>query len=120
MKKKTVVLGASTNPERYAFKAIEKLTAHQHPVIAVGLKEGQVGTVVIQKGFPLEKDVDTVTLYLSAANQKTYYDYILRLKPKRILFNPGTENPELRALAMNNGIATEEACTLVLLSMNSY
>jgi predicted CoA-binding protein len=118
--KKTVVLGASTNPERYSCKAITKLVAHEHPVIAIGLKAGQVAGVTIQTGFPVVPDVDTVTLYLSAANQKGYYDYILNLHPKRILFNPGTENPELIELAKKNNIKVEEACTLVLLSIDAY
>lgn len=65
-------------------------------------------------------DIDTVTLYLNPANQVPYYDYIISLKPKRIIFNPGTENDELESLANKNGIQTMEACTLVLLSTSQY
>jgi predicted CoA-binding protein len=118
--KKTMVIGASTNPERYAYKAIKKLVENNHPVVAIGLKEGQVDLVEIQKGFPDVKDLDTVTLYLSSLNQKPYYDYILRQHPKRIIFNPGAENSELKALATKNGIETVEGCTLVMLSIKNY
>ncbi|MDB5249095.1 MAG: CoA-binding protein [Segetibacter sp.] len=119
-KKKTLVLGASTNPSRFSYSAINRLTAHQHPVVAVGLKEGKVGNVNIVTGQPKEEDIDTVTLYLNPTNQKPYYDYILTLKPKRIIFNPGTENDELEELARKNGINPVEACTLVMLSIGQY
>lgn len=118
--KKTLVLGASANPSRYSNIAINKLTAYNHPVIAVGLKEGKVGDINIVKGQPKEEDVDTITLYLNSNNQKQYYDYILSLHPRRIIFNPGAENSELEELANKNGINTMEACTLVLLSIGQY
>lgn len=118
--KKTIVLGASTNPSRYSFLAVNKLLAYRHEVVAVGNKKGTVGTVEIDNGMPETKDVDTVTLYLNPTNQKPYYDYILALKPKRIIFNPGTENDELVELAENAGIKTIEACTLVMLSTGQY
>jgi predicted CoA-binding protein len=118
--KKTVVLGASANPARYSFLAINSLRKHQHPVVAIGRKQGKVLDVDIStEKKPLET-IDTVTLYLNPANQKEYYDYILSLRPKRIIFNPGTENPELYDLAKNNGIQPMEACTLVLLSTGQY
>lgn len=120
MKKKTVVLGASSNPSRYSFLAIDRLAAHNHPTIAIGKKEGIVGKVAITTEHINESEVDTVTLYLNPANQKPYYDYILSLKPKRIIFNPGTENDELVDLARQNGIKTMEACTLVMLSTGQY
>lgn len=119
-KKKTLVLGASLNPSRYSHFAIHRLSGHNHPVVAVGLREGKVGNVDIVKGQPKENDIDTVTLYLNPANQKPYYDYIMSLHPKRIIFNPGTENYELEELANKNGIKTMEACTLVLLSTGQY
>jgi len=119
-KKKTVVLGASDNPSRYSYLAVERLTSHQHPVVAIGRKEGSIGNVAIIKEHPAEKEVDTVTLYLNAENQKAYYDYILSLHPKRIIFNPGAENEELEDLAKENGIQPMEACTLVLLSTGQY
>lgn len=118
--KKTMVLGASTNPSRYSYLAINKLVAHHHPVVAVGLKEGVINNVQIVKDKPQEKDVDTVTLYLNPKNQIPYYDYIISLKPKRIIFNPGTENDELANLAVENNIKPLEACTLVLLSTGQY
>ena len=118
--KKTVVLGASANPSRYSYLAINRLVAHNHPTLAIGLKEGKVGDVNIITEHPEEKDVDTITLYLNPLNQKPYYDYILSLHPKRIIFNPGTENDELIELARQQGIKTMEACTLVLLSTGQY
>lgn len=118
--KKTVVLGASENKERYSNMAIHRLRQHNHPVIAIGNRQGQVEDVTITTEHPDATDVDTVTLYLNANNQKAYYDYILSLKPKRIIFNPGAENGELEALAEKNGIQTMEACTLVLLGTGQF
>lgn len=120
MSKKTLVLGASQNPSRYSFICINRLLAYRHPVVAVGRREGQVSDVNIQTGQPHEKDVDTVTLYLNPTNQIPYYDYILNLRPKRIIFNPGTENEELYEMARNKGIEPVEACTLVMLSTGQY
>jgi predicted CoA-binding protein len=118
--KKTVVLGASGNPERYSNLAINRLRNHGHPVVAIGRKNGQVMDVSLQTEKTPEQNIDTVTLYLNPANQKEYYDYIVSLKPKRIIFNPGTENPELYSIAKEHGIQTMEACTLVLLSTGQY
>ncbi len=120
MQKKTVVLGASQNEDRYSNMAVKKLTAHNHPVIAIGNKEGHINDIEIVKNNPIVKDVDTVTLYLNPQNQKPYYDYILSLNPKRIIFNPGTENEELEKMATEKGIKSMDACTLVLLSTNQY
>ena len=118
--KKTVVLGASSNPLRYAYTAVQQLERNGHSVAAVGNKEGHIGEVAIQTGTPVIKEVDTITLYLNPQRQKDYYDYIFSLSPKRIIFNPGTENPELVQLAHQKGIETEIACTLVLLSIGAY
>ena len=120
MAKKTLVLGASANPSRYSYLAIRKLRNHGHPVVAVGRKKGIVADVELQTDQAPLDEIDTITLYLNPANQKPYYDYIVSLKPKRIIFNPGTENDELYALAEKNGIRSEEACTLVLLSTGQY
>jgi uncharacterized protein len=120
MKKKTIVLGASENNERYSNIAVRKLVAHNHPVIAIGRKASVIGNTAIVVELLPQTDVDTITLYLNAANQKKYYDYILSLKPKRIIFNPGAENDELEELARENGIVAIEACTLVMLSTNQY
>lgn len=118
--KKTVVLGASTNPSRYSFLAINKLKAFQHPVVAIGKREGQVGDVAIHAAPRPEEGVDTVTLYLNPTNQLPYYDYILNLHPRRIIFNPGTENPELMRKAKEKGIEPVVGCTLVMLSIGMY
>ncbi len=120
MPKKTVVLGASGNPSRYSFLAINRLRAHQHPVVAIGKKEGYVAGIHITKDKANEDEVDTITLYLNPTNQKPYYEYILSLKPKRIIFNPGTENDELIDMAEENGIEPVIACTLVMLSTGQY
>ncbi len=118
--KKTVVLGASQNPSRYSYLALRKLSAHNHPVIAVGRREGKVGDITIHKEHVVESDVDTVTLYLNPGNQVQYYDYILDLHPKRIIFNPGTENEELIEKARENNIEPFIGCTLVMLSTGQY
>ncbi len=118
--KKTLIIGASEKPERYANKAFHSLKNHQHEVVMIGNKEGVIDGVSIQKGNPLFNNIDTITLYLNPKNQEAYYDYILSLKPKRIIFNPGTENVEFQEIAKKQGIEIQEACTLVLLSINQY
>jgi predicted CoA-binding protein len=118
--RKTLVLGASENPERYSYLAVQRLRRHGHPVVAIGRKAGHIGDVEIKTGEPALEDIDTVTLYLNAANQQPYYNYILSLRPRRIIFNPGAENEELAAMAVSRGIRAQEACTLVLLSTNQY
>lgn len=118
--KKTLVLGASLKDYRISHEAVNRLTRYGHPVTAVGLREGKIGEVDVVKVAPAEKDFDTVTLYLNADNQKKYYDYILSAKPKRIIFNPGAENPELASLAQQQGIETLEACTLTMLASRLY
>jgi len=118
--KKTLVLGASDNPARYSYLAIHRLRSHKHPVVAVGRKNTMVADVTVTKEKIEFPGIDTVTLYLNPQNQKEYYDYIISLRPRRIIFNPGTENEELDELARKNNIETMEACTLVLLSINQY
>jgi uncharacterized protein len=118
-KTKTLVIGASANPARYSFLAVQK-SAHQHPVIALGLKKGLIGNTVIETERKNFDDIDTITLYINPLHQKEYYDYILTLQPRRIIFNPGTENDELFSLAQHKGIHAMEACTLVLLSTGQY
>jgi len=118
--KKTLVLGASTNPDRYSFKAINSLVSHNQSVIAIGQNTGDVAGIKIQtKQIPL-KNIHTVSLYLNPARQKDYYNYIIAIAPKRVIFNPGTENPEFSALLKQNNIKAEDACTLVLLTTNQY
>ena len=120
MSKKTVVIGASDNPERYAYKATIALQDSGHEVIPVGIKDGEINGLKIIKGKPIIADVDTVTLYVGPKNQAEWFEYILSLKPKRVVFNPGTENPEFETLLQKNNIETEEACTLVMLSIGNY
>ena len=118
--KKTLLIGASTNPERYAFKAITSLVNHKHNVLAIGQNTGEVAGIKIQtKNIPL-KNIDTVTLYINPIRQKDYYNYIVEAKPKRVIFNPGTENPEFYQLLQLNDIKVEVACTLVLLATSQY
>lgn len=118
--KKTLVLGASTKPDRYAFMAVNKLVEKGHSVMAIGQNTGEVAGVKINtKQIPLS-NIHTVTLYLNPARQRDYYNYILETKPKRVVFNPGTENPEFYQLLKANGIKVEVACTLVLLATNQY
>ena len=118
--KKTLVLGASTKPARYSFIAIEKLVDKGHSVLAIGQNAGEVAGIKIQtKAIPL-KDIDTVTLYLNPLRQRDYYNYIVEAQPKRVIFNPGTENPEFYQLLKLNDIKVEIACTLVMLATNQY
>jgi uncharacterized protein len=118
--KKTLIIGATHNPDRYAFKAAESLVEKGHPIINIGIKSGMVAGQPIQTPNEIFQDIDTITLYVGPQLQKEYYDYILKTKPKRIIFNPGTENPELEAMAAIEGIQTTEACTLVLLATKQY
>lgn len=120
MSKKTLVLGASENPARYSNMAINRLRRHGHEVVAVGLREGQVLDVPIQTGRPELEGIDTVTLYMNPKNQEPYLDYILSLQPRRIVFNPGTENPTLVHLAMEKNIDPVYGCTLVMLGSGQY
>jgi len=118
--KKTLILGASDNPERYSYLALTRLRQHGHPVTAIGRKATRVQDVEIETvPHPIDH-LDTVTLYLNPDHQRAYYDYILSLKPRRVIFNPGAENPELEALVTAQGIQAMEACTLVLLSTGQY
>ncbi|MCC9135384.1 CoA-binding protein [Pontibacter silvestris] len=119
--KKTVVLGATDNPARYAYKAAHRLKQHGHEVVPVGIRKGElVGTPIITDKEQEITDVDTVTLYVGPQNQPFWYDYIIGLHPKRIIFNPGTENRELEKLAEDANIETLHHCTLVMLATDSY
>ncbi len=118
--KKTLILGATTNENRYAYLAANKLVKNGHTIINVGIKAGEVAGVPIEKPETLHTDVDTITLYVGPQHQEGLYDYILNTHPKRLIFNPGTENSELRRMANDKGIETEYACTLVLLSIGQY
>lgn len=117
---RTLLIGASTNPERYAFKAARSLRQHGHEIILLGIKAGQIDEQPILTGRPVLSDIDTVTLYVGPQHQADWYDYVLTLKPRRVIFNPGTENAEFEALLLKNNIEANEACTLVLLSIGAY
>ena len=117
---KTLVIGASINPERYAYKAIQLLVKHQIEVVPMGVKPGFVANLLIVSPLIVQVNIHTITLYLGASKQEPYYDFILKINPKRVLFNPGTENPKLAKLLNEKGILWENACTLVLLSTNQY
>ena len=120
MDKKTLVLGATTNPSRYANIAINRLVRNDVPTVAIGLRKGEVAEVQIEnEKLPFE-DIHTVTLYLGPPRQAEYYDYIVSLQPERVIFNPGTENPEFYQLLQKNNIEVEVACTLILLSTKQY
>lgn len=118
--KLTLVIGASEKPERFSNKAIRRLRRYGHPVEAIALRPGEVDGVVFKTGFPELKDIDTVTLYIGPARQPKYYDYLLGLKPKRIIFNPGTENPEFIDKAKELGIEPVIKCTLVMLDTGQF
>lgn len=118
--KKTLVVGASLKPNRYSNIAIQRLAAYNIEVEAIGLRKGVVaGVEIAAEKIPFE-NIHTVTLYLNPKRQEEYYNYIISLKPKRVVFNPGTENPEFYELLRSEGIEVEVACTLVLLSTNQY
>ena len=118
--KKTLIIGASPDESRYAYKAAHMLKRFNHDIVNVGIKKGEVAGVVIEKPVVIHEDIDTITLYIGPDLQAQYHDYILQTKPRRVIFNPGTENPELEALLMQNDIEPVEACTLVLLSTGQY
>jgi len=117
---KTLVIGASTKPERFSFKAIKLLRNYAHEVFAIGLRSGRIEDVEILTGFPELKDIHTVTLYLNKQLQPEYYNYILSLKPKRVIFNPGTENSEFEQIAKQNSILPIRNCTLVMLGNDEF
>lgn len=116
----TLVLGASLKPHRYSNLAIRKLRAKGFDVVAIGKREGLIGDVHIVTNKEFFKQIDTVTVYLNSENQQEYYKYIIKLCPRRVIFNPGAENKEFVELLSENNIGTEIACTLVLLNLNQY
>ncbi|MBK6264670.1 CoA-binding protein [Marivirga sp. S37H4] len=122
MSKKTLIVGATNNPSRYAYLAAERLTRAGHEIVPIGIKKGEVlGHEILDiKTAPVLKDIDTITMYIGPQHQPEYYDYLIGLAPKRIIFNPGTENPELAVKASGNGIETENSCTLVMLGSGVY
>lgn len=118
--KRTLIIGATPNPSRYAYLAANRLESYGHEIVNIGIKNGEVAGEKIQRASEPLPGIDTVTLYVGPSTQPEYYDYILATKPKRIIFNPGTENAELKRLAQQNNIETIEACTLVMLGTGQY
>ena len=118
--KKTVVIGASPNPERFSYKAVSLLNKYQHPVFALGIRDGEIAGIKILKTKPEITDIHTITLYIGIEKQSPYYDYIFSLNPSRIIFNPGTENNEFYRKAKEKGIEVIEDCTLVMLNSGRF
>ena len=116
----TLILGATPNADRYSFMATALLVEKGYAVYPFGIKKGEILTTPIINEWPTTESIDTVTLYLGPAAQEAYYNAILDLKPRRIIFNPGTENPILNQLAIQKGIETIDACTLVMLKTGQY
>jgi predicted CoA-binding protein len=117
---KTVVIGASPNPARYSNMAVERLLQNNHEVIPLGIRKGEISGLKIITERPEIKDVHTVTMYVGPQNQPEWYNYILSLNPERVIFNPGTENPEFEEILEKKGIEVRENCTLVLLATNQF
>jgi len=120
MKKRTLVLGASTNPNRYSNIAIRRLIDKEIEVVALGKRKGKVFNVIVDDEKKDYKNIDTVTIYLNPSNQVAYYKYIISLNPRRVIFNQGAESVEFIELLRVSNINVEIACTLVLLSTNQY
>ncbi|MAU25814.1 MAG: CoA-binding protein [Muricauda sp.] len=117
---KTLVFGASLKPHRYSNMAIQRLVANQVPTVAFGPRNGEVSGVQVTTNLDTIQEIDTISLYMNPERQKAYYSDIIALKPRRVIFNPGTENPEFYKLLQENGIEVDVACTLVLLGTGQY
>ena len=118
--KKTLIIGASPDANRYSYKAAHMLTGRGHQIVNVGIKKGEVAGAPIEKPQTIHQDIDTITLYIGPATQPEYFDYIVATKPQRVIFNPGTENVELQRVLDANNIEYTEACTLVMLATGQY
>jgi predicted CoA-binding protein len=118
--KKTLIIGATNNPGRYAYKAANRLVEAGHEIVPFGIKKGEVAGIEMINDWQQFEGVDTVTMYVGAPRQDEYIDKIISINPKRVIFNPGTENPIFEEKLKAANIEAEIACTLVLLSMNSY
>lgn len=117
---KTLIIGATTDTSRYANMAVNRLLDHGHEIRMIGKTEGRIREHQIETGKPKFEDIDTVTMYVNPTRQAEYYDYILELNPRRVIFNPGTENPKFKEILIKNNIEAIEACTLVMLSIGNY
>jgi predicted CoA-binding protein len=119
-RKKTLILGASTNPSRYSYAVAHKLVNANHPIELVGIKKGEIAGVEIKLNIDGISKIDTVTMYLCQRNQEPYEDFLLQLKPTRVIFNPGAENPSLMSKLKEQGVDAFEACNLVMLGTNQF
>lgn len=118
--KKTLVLGASPDPLRFSNKMVKSLTRHGYEAIPLGIRQGEITGVEILTYKPDLKNIHTVSLYLSPQRQKEYYDYIISLEPKRIIFNPGTHNQEFIEIARENNIEAITDCALIMIAKGIY
>lgn len=118
--RRTLVFGASTNPDRYSYRAIKRLSDHGHDVLAIGGRSGKVGDIEILTGHPELDNIDTITIYMNAYRLQEHEEYLLSLNPNRIIFNPGAENRHFAYKARAQGAETLDACTLVMLSVGEY
>ncbi len=117
---KTLVLGATDNPDRYSCKAVKALLRNDYEVVPVGLRAGTIKETEILTGMPQVENVDTVLIYMGIKKQKDYYEYIQNLKPRRVVFNPGAENPELQDLLKDQGIEIVKDCALIMINTDAY
>jgi uncharacterized protein len=115
-----VILGASTNPNRYSYRATEELVSHDYKVIPVGNKKGELFGISIEDDYPIDKSVDTIGMYLSARNQEFYYEKILTNPPRRVIFNPGTYNTDFEKRLQSKGVETLRSCVLIMLSRGLF
>ena len=120
MSKSTLVIGASLKESRYSNICVRTLVSGRFPVTAIGMREGFIDDIPVHTGFPEINDIHTVTLYLGPENQKSWYDYILKLSPERVVFNPGTENEEFEDMLSNAGIEVIESCTIVMVNSGRF
>ena len=120
MTKSTLVIGASLKESRYSNRCVKTLVSGHFPVTAIGLREGLIDEIPVQSGFPVLENIHTVTLYLGPENQATWYDYIMKLNPERVVFNPGTENREFEDMLSVAGIEVVEDCTIMMVQGGRY
>ena len=117
---KMLILGATENPDRYSCKTAKALDRNGYEVVAVGFKSGFIKHIIIRTGMPEIDDVDTVLLYMGKKKQSEFHDYIIGLKPRRVIFNPGAENPELQEILKEKGIEAIEDCGLIMINTDSF
>ena len=117
---KTLVIGASPNSDRYSHQVVVRLLEAGIEVVPMGIKEAKIGNIKIVPPFTPQNEIHTISLYLSIEKQDKYTDFIIKLKPQRLIFNPGAENKILAEKLNTEGIFWENSCNLVLLATNQY